>query len=483
MEEFNTNNNENRGEYYENTVHEQPADSGQGCYTPGAEPPRREKAKGNGAGGYILTGVLCLLLGIAIGSGITALAISGIRSAVGNIEEKAPGIGQDIEDALEDFFNDGFKDSFKDSFKWNSDEQTEQQNGDEYQEQEAREYISRELPEFDGVLPVITDTANPAPDIVEQVFDGVVGVNTYVMYEEKPIQDGYASGFVVSSDGYIVTNAHVIRGGDKITVTFSDREEVDAEVVGSDSTLDVAVLKVEREGLTPLALGNSDPVRVGEFTIAIGNPSSSELAGTTTFGIISATARSINIEGRTNNFIQTDAAINLGNSGGPLLNMKGEVIGITTAKNIYAGYDEYGNSISAEGLAFAIPINQAMDVVCQLIENGRVIRPGMGVQVIGIDAESAEYYGIPEGIILYSVTRNGSAHKAGLKVDDIIVKYDGIDVTTQEAFVEYVQTLFVGDVMHLTVIRGEETMEIDVTMADMNEMGDELVGGTSRIIE
>ncbi|MBR5292216.1 MAG: trypsin-like peptidase domain-containing protein [Clostridia bacterium] len=481
MEEFNTTNNtQEQGEYCESSkAAEDTAREQREYYAPGAEKPRREKSKGNGAGGYVLTGVLCLLLGIAIGSGITALALSGIKQAVGSIEEKAPSIGQDIEDALEDFFGDGF------DFEWRHGNQkpAQQEQSDEYQEQEAREYITRELPEFDGVQPVITDTANPAPDIVEQVFDGVVGINTYSEYQGEFVQDGYGSGFVVASEGYIVTNAHVIRGGDKITVTFSDQEEVDAEVVGSDSTLDVAVLKVEKSGLTPLALGDSDPVRVGEFTIAIGNPSGTELAGTTTFGIISATARSIHLDGRVNNFIQTDAAINPGNSGGPLLNMRGEVIGITTAKNIYAGYDEYGNSISAEGLGFAIPINEAMNVVCQLIENGRMIRPGMGIQVIGVDAESAEYYGIPEGILIYSVTRNGSAHKAGLKVDDIIVEYDGIAATTQDAFVEYVQTLSVGDVLHLTVNRSGESVKVDVTMADMNEMGDELVGGTSKILE
>lgn len=480
MEEFNSNNTENQGEYYEDRAsYDASGNTQQECYAPGADAPRRDKAKGNGAGGYVLTGVLCLLLGIAIGSGITALALSGIRQAVGSIEENAPSIGQDIEDALDDIFDGKF------GFDWRFGDQrpAQQEQSDEYQEQEAREYITRELPEFDGKAPVITDAVNPAPDIVAQVFDGVVGVNTYGDYEGEFFQDGYGSGFVVSGDGYIITNAHVIRGGDKITVTFSDQEEVDAEVVGSDSTLDIAVLKVEKSGLTPLALGNSDPVRVGEFTIAIGNPSGTELAGTTTFGIISATARSINLDGQTNDFIQTDAAINPGNSGGPLLNMKGEVIGITTAKNIYAGYDEYGNSISAEGLGFAIPINAAMDVACQLIENGRVIRPGMGVQVIGIDAETAEYYSIPEGILIYSVTRNGSAHKADLKVDDIIVEYDGIAVTTQEDFVAYVQELSVGDVLHLVVSRDGNTVEIDVVMADMNEMGDELVGGTSRIIE
>ena len=478
MEEYNTGNTCEQGEYREGPAAEKHAEYHEReCYAPGSDGPQRDKARGNGVGGYVLTGVLCLLLGIAIGSGITALALSGIRQAVGSIEENAPSIGQDIEDALDDIFDGGF------DFHFGVDRPDVQEQRDEYQEQEAREYVTRELPEFDGTLPVISDVLNPAPDIVDQVFDGIVGVNAYVKYDGREEIEGYGSGFVVASEGYIITNAHVIRGADRVSVTFSDQQEVEADVVGSDSTLDVAVLKVEKSGLTPLALGDSDPVRVGEFTIAIGNPSGTELAGTTTFGIISATARSINIDGQTNNFIQTDAAINPGNSGGPMLNMKGEVIGITTAKNIYAGYDEFGNSINAEGLGFAIPINSAMDIACQLIENGRVIRPGMGVNVIGIDGETAEFYEIPEGILIYSVTRNGPAHKAGLKVDDIIVEYDGIAASSQDEFVDYVKALSMGDVLHLVVDREGKTVEIEVTLADMNEMGEELVGGTSRIIQ
>ncbi|MBR4018418.1 MAG: hypothetical protein IKK12_02550, partial [Clostridia bacterium] len=177
MEEYNsTKNAQEQGEYYENNnPGAENAGAQQECYAPGAGAPRKDKAKGNRAGGYVLTGVLCLLLGIAIGSGITALALSGIKQAVGSIEEKAPSIGQDIEDALEDFFDGGF------DFEWHYGEQrpAQQEQSGEYQEQEAREYITRELPQFDGALPVITDTANPAPDIVEQVFDGVVGINTY----------------------------------------------------------------------------------------------------------------------------------------------------------------------------------------------------------------------------------------------------------------------------------------------------------------
>lgn len=469
MEEFN-NHNAEQDEY-------SAIDNGQNYYAPGKDQ-KKSRSGGNGAGGYILTGVLCLLLGIAIGCAITSIALSGVRYAAESIGENAPDISQEIEDALDDIFGDGF------SFEWRQDknETDAQEQDDEYQEQEQREYITRELPEFDGALPAISDAINPAPDIVEQVSDGVVGVNTYFDYEGSFIQSGYGSGFVVSSEGYLLTNAHVVRGVDRVTITFSDQEEVEAEVVGADTVLDVAVLKVDKQVLTPLALGDSNAVRAGEYAIAIGNPSSAELAGTTTFGIISGTARSVNLEGRIHEFIQTDAAINPGSSGGPLLNMKGEVIGITTAKNVYAGRDEYGNSVDAEGLGFAIPISDAMEVVCQLIENGRVIRPGMGVQVIEIDADYAEYYEIPEGVLVYSVTRNGSAHKAGLKVDDVITEYDGMAVTTQDDFVEYVQTLNVGDVLHLVVVRDGETVKIDVTMADMNEMGDELVGGTSRII-
>lgn len=479
MEEYNTNHDAEQDIYCaDSPAAGENQNGGQEYYAPGTARGGKKKKDGH-VGGYVLTGVLCLLLGIAIGSAITAIAFSGIRYAINGISGKVPSISQEIEDALEDIFGDDF--DF--DLQYEEIDPDAQEQSDEYEEQEQREYITRELPEFDGVLPEIADAINPAPSIVSQVFDGVVGINKYGDYDGDLIQDGYGSGFVIASSGYIMTNAHVVRGADSVTVTFSNQEEVDAEVVGTDSVLDVAVLKVEKSGLTSLAMGDSDNVMAGEFTIAIGNPSGMELAGTTTFGIISGTARNVNLEGRVHEFIQTDAAINPGNSGGPLLNMRGEVIGITTAKNVYAGYDKYGNSVNAEGIGFAIPINEAMEVACQLIENGRMIRPGIGVQVIGIDAEYAEYYEIPEGILVYSVTRNGSAHRAGVKVDDIITEYDGIAVTTQDDFVEYVQKLAVGDVLHLVVDRDGETVELDVIMADMNEMGEELVGGTSKLID
>lgn len=427
-----------------------------------------EKKKGR-AGGYVLTGALCLLLGMALGGCSTALLISSVDNRGGWSYEYRYDSGDSIGDILEDFFGGGDEQAGQDAYikPWED---------EEYEETEPQDYIRRELPEFDGAQPVISDGVNPVPDIVEQVYDGVVGINTY--YDGMGFGEaaGYGSGFVVSREGYIITNEHVVRDASEITVTFSDGEETEAELVGSDVKLDLAVLKVDKGGLTPLALGDSDGIRVGEFSLAMGNPSGAELAGSATFGIISATSRTINVEGQVFDYIQTDAAINMGSSGGPLLDMNGLVIGITSAKNIYAGYDEYGTPIAAEGLGFAIPINEAMAVVEQLITQGHVVRPGLGINVIMLTAEDAEHYDVVEGVLIYSVTRNGPAHKAGLKVDDIVTEYDGITPDSQDAFVEYVKGLNLGDVITMTVWRDGETLEIEAELGDMNQMGSDLVG-------
>lgn len=431
--------------------------------------PREKKSRQNGCAGYILVGILCLLVGIAVGSCTTTLAISGIKEAA---ESVLPGEDKDSGD------NDDSGFSFEWHFGGKKPENNRPAKDEEYQEPEKKQYTGREMPVLDGQVPLISDAVNPAPDIVEQTFEGVVGVNSYEKVKDKDELEGYGSGFVISSEGYIVTNAHVIKGASKVTVTLpdNDKQEIDAEVVGYDSTMDIAVLYIRKGGLKPLALGSAENVRVGDFTIAIGNPSGSELAGTATFGIISATSRNVNIDGRENEYLQTDAAINPGNSGGPLLNMRGEVIGITTAKNIFAGYDEYGNTISAEGLGFAIPIDKAVEVAEELITKGHVVRPGMGINVIEITEESAEKYDLHRGILIYSVTKNGPGHKAGLRVDDIVTAYDGISITTQGDFVDYIKDKRVGDTVSLAIIRGGEEITIDVTLGDVNELGDELVG-------
>lgn len=339
---------------------------------------------------------------------------------------------------------------------------------------------SRPMPELDGESPVIGNSTNPIPDIVEQVSAGVLGVINYAYVREfggTYVEQATGSAFMISTDGYIITNAHVVEDADVVAVTFADGTELDAEIVGMDKSMDVAVLKVEGENLHALKLGDSDAVRVGEFAIAIGDPTGRELAGTTTFGIIGATAREVNIDGRTNTYLQTDAAVNPGNSGGPLLNMAGEVIGITSAKTVTASYDEFGNAISAEGLGFAIPINDAMKIVSQLITHGYVLRPGIGVSIVTWDALSAQKYETVEGMLVYTVTKDGPADEAGLRPNDIIVEVDGTPVPTQDEFVAHVKAKTVGDTLELKVWRAGEYFYTTLTIGDLNTMGPEYVGG------
>ncbi|OQB23874.1 MAG: putative serine protease HhoB precursor [Firmicutes bacterium ADurb.Bin182] len=339
---------------------------------------------------------------------------------------------------------------------------------------------SRPLAEFDGEVPDIVDSVNPIPDIVEAVSPSVVGVinysraylNTPSMVEE--IQ-GTGTGFIISTEGIIVTNAHVVQGASSVGVVFEDGEEIIAEIMGLDRTSDIAVLKVERQGIKAVKLGDSDKIRVGEFTIAIGDPTGRELSGTTTFGIISALNRSVNIDGRTQEYIQTDAAINPGNSGGPLLNMKGEVIGITSAKTVTASYDEFGNAISAEGLGFAVPISKARPIIEQLITVGYIQRPGIGISIIEVTERQAAEWQCPVGVSVVTVTKDGPGHKAGLKVNDIIVECNGVKIVSQDEFVKMIQSMKIGDTVKITYWREGEYYDTELVIGDLNSMSNEAV--------
>lgn len=320
--------------------------------------------------------------------------------------------------------------------------------------------------------PFAQNTLQSLPDIVEACTPGVVGVLNYQPVSlGRDLQIvGSGSGFVITEDGYIVTNQHVVDEARRVTVILSDGEEVEATLIGSDVMSDVAVLKIEKQGLTPLPIGNSESIRVGEYVLAIGNPlSTEELYGSVTFGIISAKSRNINIDGFTNELMQTDAAINPGNSGGPLINMYGEVIGVTNAKYFSAGYDEYGNELHTEGIGFALPMNKVMTIVDALIRNGSVPRPGIGV-TIGVRTDAmALSENKPAGVFIDSVTPNGPADIAGLKVDDILLALDGV-VMTQDEFVQTIRGKKIGDSITFTVLRDGETLEIVVTVGDLNQI-------------
>ncbi|HEV8456526.1 MAG TPA: trypsin-like peptidase domain-containing protein, partial [Gemmatimonadales bacterium] len=243
------------------------------------------------------------------------------------------------------------------------------------------------------------------------------------MQQEPRFQEGSGSGFVVSKDGYILTNNHVVDGSDQVVVRLLDRREFKAKIVGTDPNTDLAVLKIDAKNLVPAPLGNSSVARVGEWVLAVGNPLGDNLTFTVTSGIISATGRSLALPGQSDrtiqDFIQTDAAINPGNSGGPLVSVQGEVIGINSAIASQTGY--------YSGYGFAIPIDLARRVMDQIISEGRVHRVALGITVQDATPNDAEYVGLPDirGVLVQDFTEKSPAQKAGIESGDIIVAVDG----------------------------------------------------------
>ena len=264
------------------------------------------------------------------------------------------------------------------------------------------------------------------------------------------------SGFIVSADGYIVTNNHVVEGATAVQVIVAgETDPIDAVVVGTDATTDIAVLKIDRTSLPFVTLGDSDSLQVGELAVAIGNPFG-ELAGSVTVGVISALDREISINNSSYNLLQTDASINSGNSGGPLVNSYGEVIGITNAK-----------VSEGEGIGFAIPINDIKTVIEDLINNGFVTgRPVLGIGVITVDQTTADQYGWPVGAYIRQVDVNSAAEKAGLKVGDIITSIDGTAITKTEQVIEIKNSHSVGDSLTITVSRNGSTMDITLVLQE-----------------
>ena len=269
------------------------------------------------------------------------------------------------------------------------------------------------------------------------------------------------SGFIMSEDGYILTNYHVVEGATSITVVTHDGTEYPAELLGYDaSTNDLAVLKIEATGLRAAVIGSSSDVMIGDMVAAIGNPLG-ELTATQTIGYVSGIGREVATDSLTTiSMIQTDAAINPGNSGGPLFNMRGEVIGITTAK--YSGTTNSGASI--EGIGFAIPIDDVMSVVDDLIEFGYVTGAYMGVSVQNTDEASAEMFGLPTGAYIVSVDKGGAADRAGIKAKDIVVQIGQTPVSNVTDLTRALRGYKAGDTTTVVVLRGGTRMELEITL-------------------
>ena len=268
------------------------------------------------------------------------------------------------------------------------------------------------------------------------------------------------SGFIITDDGYVVTNYHVVEGASKILVSTHDGNEYTAVLVGQDATNDVAVLKMDdAKNLPFVALGSSTELAVGDQVVAIGNPLG-DLTATLTVGYVSAKDRDVTTDGTTINMIQTDAAINSGNSGGPLFNMKGEVVGITTAK--YSGSSSSGATI--EGIGFAIPIDDVSPMIDDLINYGYVTGAYLGVMVNDVDAESANYYGIPLGAYVAEVTPGYAAETAGLKAKDIIVALGDYKVTSVSQLTRALRHFAAGETTTITVYRGGAEKILTITL-------------------
>jgi Do/DeqQ family serine protease len=276
------------------------------------------------------------------------------------------------------------------------------------------------------------------------------------------VERGTGSGFVIKSDGLILTNAHVVEGADTVTVLLKDGRELRGRVLGADSLTDVAVIKVEANNLPAVAMGNSESLRPGEWAIAIGNPLG--LDNTVTVGIISATGRrssQVGVSDKRVGFIQTDAAINPGNSGGPLLNQRGEVIGMNTA--ILSG---------AQGLGFAIPINTAQKIAEQLIAKGRVDHPYLGIRMTALTPELKQQVNsdsranftlqADKGVLVFRVMQNSPAAKAGMQPGDVIQKIDGQVVTTPDDVQQAVEKSTVGGNLKIDIQRQNQAVSLSV---------------------
>ena len=305
-------------------------------------------------------------------------------------------------------------------------------------------------------------------EVYAQNVNSTVGIRTsittnYWGYQTQAAAAG--SGFILSADGYILTNYHVVEDSNSITVSLYDGTEYDATLVGCDESNDIAVLKIDAEGLTPVVLGDSDNLNVGDQVVAIGNPLG-ELTFSLTTGVVSALNREVTLSSNvTMNLIQTDCAINSGNSGGALFNLYGEVIGITNAK--YSSSSS-SSEASIDNIGFAIPLNHVKNIVKSIIETGSITKPYIGVTVSSVSSE-AQGYGLPPGAAVRSVEADSPAAKAGLEENDIITEVDGTAINSSTELVNYVGEKTPGDELTFKVYRQGEELELTVTIGEKTQ--------------
>ena len=329
-------------------------------------------------------------------------------------------------------------------------------------------YVSNREPV--EVTPVAVDgkTAMTFSELYATNVNSCVSINasatTNVFGQQAQVMASSGSGFIITTDGYIVTNYHVISGSDTVQVTLYSGKTYDATVVGGDSEYDIAVLKIDAdEELTPVVIGDSDALNVGDDIAAIGNPLG-ELTFSMSEGIVSTTNRLINVDGTPFNMIQITAAVNSGNSGGPLFNIYGEVVGIVSAKLSSSSSSE----ASVEGLGFAIPINDVVNMVYDIMSNGYVTnKPYLAIRAQTFSSSMDPSVPANSGVYVYSVEEGGAAAKAGLRAGDVIVKIDDTDITAFEDIEALRKSYTAGDTVTVTFYRGSEEMTAELTFDSM----------------
>lgn len=312
----------------------------------------------------------------------------------------------------------------------------------------------------------ITQVENPVVAIADVAGKSVVGVTvrsvSNTVFGGTSTSDSEGSGIIYTADGYIVTNYHVIENAisnqsiSKVYVTLPNSdEEIEASIIGVDSVTDIAVIKIQKEGLSAATFDDSNNLKVGELVVAIGNPLGRELAGSITVGYVSALNRTLTSNGRTYKLLQTDAAINPGNSGGALVSSSGKVIGINTVKI---------GATDVEGIGFAIPSNIAKPIVDELIKNGKIVRPYIGISGISLDDNMAKRYNLVKGVYVAKIESSSAAYNSGIKVGDVIVKIDDKEITTIEELNKIKNSKNVGDTVKITVYRDGKNIEINVKL-------------------
>lgn len=326
---------------------------------------------------------------------------------------------------------------------------------------ETRIPMAQTRPDWELELAPAAKKEHSLQEIYRDSVDSIVSIRSYIDGEA-----GYfwGTGIVLSEDGLILTNAHVIEGCDSAVVVLQNDQEFEVSLIGTDRTSDIAVLKIEAEDLKPAVFGESDALSVGEAVAAIGNPLGEEFRATLTNGIVSAIDRGVSYDGHSMNLIQTNTAINEGNSGGALLNMYGQVVGVTNMKMM-------SNYSSIEGIGFAIPSTTVQSVVNALVKDGEVRgRPAVGVTVGAIPDTAAEHYELPEGLYVSAVSEDSDAYTKGIREGDIITAVNGEPARTSDDILKVRNGLKVGDTINFTIWRDGETFDVDVALVEHNNI-------------